>query len=225
MEGIGGAMVVDVRPAIEADLPSVYETWRMTAYRNRPSASPSTMTHPLFHHELTTGHLLYDHLFDPGDPERYNFRSRVRAIEDLEQRFVRVEWSAPSTVSSGTHVQNEGVVTRDAEELAPTARRVLTRAAQPHHQLSSHTRSKTRQLLQIWDTENTEPAFLYHGNRATEALRSLVERGLVQHGDGVMYLVTDKGQALAAQILTSWPDSLSHPDPDVEDLRAGQEVS
>lgn len=50
-------MAIDIRLAIEADLPAVYEVWRLTAYRDLPSAAPSTVMSPLLHHELTTGHM------------------------------------------------------------------------------------------------------------------------------------------------------------------------
>ncbi len=50
-------MAIDVRLAVKADLPAVYEVWRATVYQGRPSAPSSTVMPPLFHHELTTGHM------------------------------------------------------------------------------------------------------------------------------------------------------------------------
>lgn len=50
-------MTVDVRPAVEADLPAVFDVWRAAAYPDRPSASPSHIVPSLFNHELTTGHM------------------------------------------------------------------------------------------------------------------------------------------------------------------------
>lgn len=48
---------VQIRRAIEADLPEVYEVWHRTVHQGHSSAPPAAALLPLFRHELTTGHM------------------------------------------------------------------------------------------------------------------------------------------------------------------------
>lgn len=50
-------MTVDIRPAVEADPPALFDIWRRAAHPDWSSAPPGHFVPSLFTHELTTGHM------------------------------------------------------------------------------------------------------------------------------------------------------------------------